>query len=128
MIAEDGRPVHHLTYSDLRNLLPTGSAIDLLGGRTEIELHNSAFGHLLAIKNKQNSYPVKEADGANASILRSSNARNPQAAGQYSALSSYTSYGLIYAAALLRHVVETGLDGMENRSGQDSLETTCLPV
>ena len=48
-------------------------------------------------------------DWRNAIILRSRNPRNPWAIKHYSELRSYTSYGLIHAAALLRHVEERGL-------------------
>ncbi len=95
-----------MTYSELRNALSTQFSIPTLGGRTDIEIHNPSFGHLIAINSKGNAYHVTEADWNNARVLRNRNPHTPWATKHYSGLSSYSSYGLTYAAALLRFVEE----------------------
>lgn len=101
-----------MTYSKLREALPTVIVIPTLGGRADIEIHNPAYGHLNAVNSKGSSYHVTEADWRNACVIRSRNTRNPWASKHYTGLSSFFSYGLIHAAALLRFVEEEGMDGL----------------
>lgn len=98
-----------MTYSELRKALPANFKTDTLGGRNEIEFHNPAGGYLMAINSRGNAYHVTEADWNNACVLRSRHSQNPWASKHYTGLSSYTSYGLIYAAAMLR-TIEQGSD------------------
>lgn len=101
-----------MTYSQIRNSLPTHFTIPTLGGRAEMEIHNPSFGHLIAVNSKGNSYQITETDWNNARVILSRHPRNPWATKHYTGLSSFFSYGLIHAAALLRFVEEEGMDGL----------------
>jgi hypothetical protein len=106
-----------MTYRQLRDSLPTIHTTPTLGGRNEIKFHNPSFGDLMVINSKGKCYPVTESDWNNARAIRSRNPRNPWASGHYTGISSFYSYGLILAAALLRHVEEEGLaEASENGS------------
>jgi hypothetical protein len=98
-----------MPYKKLREVLPTISTIPTLGGRVEIEIHNPAGGHLMAINSNGGRYHVTEADWNNACAIRCRNPRNPWASKHYTNYHDYTSYGLIHAAAILREVEETTL-------------------
>jgi hypothetical protein len=101
-----------MTYSELRKALPTVIAIPTLGGRADIEIHNPAYGQLIAINSKGSAYQITETDWNNARVIRSRHPYNPWASKHYTGLSSFFSYGLIHAAALLRFVEEEGMDGL----------------
>lgn len=101
-----------MTYSQLRNSLPTQFTIPTLGGRADMEIHNPSFGRLIAVNSKGSPYHVTETDWRNACVIRSRNPRNPWASKHYTGLSAFFSYGLIHAAALLRFVEEEGMDGL----------------
>ena len=109
-----------MTYSQLRNSLPTQFTIPTLGGRADIEIHNPSFGHLIAVNSKGSSYHVTEVDWRNAGVIRSRNPRNPWASKHYTGLSSFFSYGLVHAAALLRFMEENDFEAAED-AAQDRL-------
>jgi hypothetical protein len=98
-----------MTYSQLRNSLPTQFTIPTLGGRAEIEIHNPAGGHLMVINSNGGRYHVTEADWNNACAIRGRNLRNPWATRLYTDYHDFTSYGLLPAAAILREVEEAAI-------------------
>jgi hypothetical protein len=108
-ISQHAAPILTLTYRQLRDSLPAVHTIPTLGGRNDIKFHNPSFGDLMAINSKGKCYPVTASDWNNACVIRSRNPHNPWASRHYTGISSFYSYGLILAAALLRHVEEEGL-------------------
>lgn len=107
-------PTKTMTYSQLRNILPTVTTIHTLGGRAELEIHNPAGGYLMAVNSNGNATQITEADWNNACVIRSRNPRSPWATKHYSGLSSFSSYGLNPAAALLRTIEEGDLFGLDD--------------
>ena len=95
-----------MTYQQLRAFLPAESTIPTLGGRTEIELINPSFGNLTIINFKGNCYLITESDWQNACAICKRNPHNPWRSSHYCDLSSYYSYGLVHAAAILRYISE----------------------
>lgn len=103
-----------MTYHQLRNFLPTVTTIPTLGGRADIEIHNPAGGHLMAINSNGNPYQITEADWNNARVIRARNPRNPWKSAHYTGLSAFFSYGLNPAAAFLRAIEEGDLASFDD--------------
>ena len=103
-----------MTYHQLRNILPTVTAIPTLGGRVELEIHNPAGGDLMAVNSKGNGTQITEADWNNAFVTRSRNPRSPWATKHYTRISAFFSYGLNPAAALLRAIEEGDLASFDD--------------
>lgn len=96
----------HMTYQELRSLLPAVKKIPTLGGKIHLTLMNPPNGDLTAVNSKGSNYRISEADWANVNLLARNHPRNPWSNALYSQPSSYFTYGLIYAAAILRHISE----------------------
>jgi hypothetical protein len=97
-----------MNYRQLRQSLRACMRIPTLGGRSSVTIHNPAGGMLVAMNSNCPIYEVSEADWNNARVIRSRNPRNPWASRLYSETSMVFSYGLIHAAALLRHLLRAG--------------------
>lgn len=112
-----------MNYRQLRSILPSISTIPTLGGKAEVRIHNPAYGDLIAINSKGNSYTVSASDWQNASVIRSRNPRNPWASAHYNGISAFFSYGLIHAAALLRYIEEEGVESFGEKDSSAMVET-----
>lgn len=103
------RSIPSVSYRQLRELLPAISSIPTLGGKKEIEIHNSVGGHLSVINSKGNRYHVTEGNWTHACAIRKSNLANPWVGKLYSNYHFEDDHGLYHAAAILRAIEEGDL-------------------
>ena len=100
----------NMTYTELLEQMPDQLTIPTLGGRASITVHN--LGHCLMVENSKGStYRLCHEDWINAKKIHAAYPRTPWKTSLYSEPSSVFSYGLAYAAALLRHIEPGDDDG-----------------
>lgn len=100
-----------MTYDELRSILPIVAHLRTLGGKMPLKVLNPPAGDLQAVNSKGNIYRISREDWVNANVIRSRNPRNPWSTSLYTCLGEGFSYGLIHAAAILRHLHLAGTAG-----------------
>ena len=94
-----------MTYDALLNKLPPTLTIPTLGGRKSITILNHGTGELKVLNSKGRTYTLTRQDWRGARTIHKTHPRNPWNTAHYTELSMWYSYSLIYAAALLCHII-----------------------
>ena len=108
-----------MTYNELLEQLPPTIFIPTLGGKARLTIINQKH-ELMARNSKGSAYRLTREDWINAKRIRNSHPANPWRSALYSEASSVFSYGLPYAAALLRHVEGRHATRPSDVQGDDS--------
>jgi hypothetical protein len=95
-----------MSYDELLEQLPPRLEIPTLGGRNRITILNHGVYGLEVINSKGGAYPLSRQDWTGAKNIRKASVANPWKTAHYMGLHMWTSYSLIHAAALLRHLEE----------------------
>ena len=97
-----------MTYDQLRLDLPAILRIPTLGGKRMLTIQNPPAGNLLAVNSQGGTYQISRGDWESALVLRRRHRGSPWKSSHYCEVGEFFSYGLIHAAALLRHLERVG--------------------